>query len=182
VSGTPDQISDDEVPIPGLHVISPPQPSAYAAAPSPADSDDEVPIPCFSHRIVLVSCYGDVEVPLPRPGVLCLSSSPSCSPSTCPAGWRPQPMPSQVWFMPICFFFYLPAEEHAQPCSSQQDADPQVSLGLGLPYNTFFSLNRLLLSNFGCQAGDCTKAKMRCTHAPKMFENCLLAQLLSRSC
>jgi hypothetical protein len=48
MSGTPDQISDDEVPIS--------QPSAHAAAPSPADSDDEVPIPHFSDQTALVSC------------------------------------------------------------------------------------------------------------------------------
>jgi hypothetical protein len=56
VSGAPSQISDDEVPIPLLHVTSLPQPSAHAAAPSPADSDDNVPILCFSHRTALVSC------------------------------------------------------------------------------------------------------------------------------
>jgi hypothetical protein len=68
-----------------LHVTSSPQPSACAAAPSPADSDYEVPIPRFSHRTALVSCYGDAEVPLPSPGVSCLSSSPS------PPIVRPQP-------------------------------------------------------------------------------------------
>jgi hypothetical protein len=47
VSGTPDQIRDDEVPIPRLHVTSPPQPSAPSAAPSPGDSDDEVSVPHF---------------------------------------------------------------------------------------------------------------------------------------
>jgi hypothetical protein len=47
VSGPPDQISDDEVPVPPLNVTSPPQPSARAAAPSSADSDDEVPIQHF---------------------------------------------------------------------------------------------------------------------------------------
>jgi hypothetical protein len=46
-SGTPDQISDDEVRIPRLHGTFPPQPSAHA------------------------------EVSLPRPGVSCLFSSPS---------------------------------------------------------------------------------------------------------
>jgi hypothetical protein len=44
--------------------------------PSPADSIDEVPIPRLSHRTALVSCSGDAEVPLLRPGVSCLSSSP----------------------------------------------------------------------------------------------------------
>jgi hypothetical protein len=52
VSGTPDQISDDEVPIPRLHVTSPPQPSARAAAPSPAGSDDEFPLH-GSHTVLL---------------------------------------------------------------------------------------------------------------------------------
>jgi hypothetical protein len=43
---------------------------------SPADSIDEVPIPRLSHRTALVSCNGDAEVPLPRPAVSCLPSSP----------------------------------------------------------------------------------------------------------
>jgi hypothetical protein len=77
VSGTPNQISNDEVPIPHLRVTSPPQPSAHAAAPSPADSEDEDPIPRFSHPTAPVSCYGDAEVPHPGCGVSCLSSSPS---------------------------------------------------------------------------------------------------------
>jgi hypothetical protein len=77
VSGDPDQVSDDEVPIPRLHVTSPPQPPARAAAISPADSDDEVPIPHFSHLTALLSCYGDAAVPLPRPSVSRLSSSTS---------------------------------------------------------------------------------------------------------
>jgi hypothetical protein len=54
VSGAHDQVSDDEVPIPCLHVTSLPQPLARAAA-SPAGSDDEVPIPPFSHHPALVS-------------------------------------------------------------------------------------------------------------------------------
>jgi hypothetical protein len=76
---------DDEDPIPRLHVPSPPQPFAHAAAPSPAPSDDEVPIPRFSYCTALVSCYGDAEVLLPCLGVSCLSSSPS------PPIVRPQP-------------------------------------------------------------------------------------------
>jgi hypothetical protein len=46
VSGTSDQISNDEVPIPRLHAAAcpfPPQPAAHAAVSSPAGSDDEVP-------------------------------------------------------------------------------------------------------------------------------------------
>jgi hypothetical protein len=85
VSGAPDQINHDEIPIPRLHVTFPPQPSAHTAAPSPADSDDKAPIVHFSPRTALVTCYGDAEVPLPRPGVSCLSSSPS------PPIVRPQP-------------------------------------------------------------------------------------------
>jgi hypothetical protein len=85
VSGAPDPISDDVDPISRLHVTSPHELSAHAAAPSPAESDDEVPIPRFSHRTALLSCYGDAEVLLPRPGVSCLSSSPS------PPFVRPQP-------------------------------------------------------------------------------------------
>jgi hypothetical protein len=53
------------------------QPSAHAAPPSPADSDNEVPSPCFSRPNALASCYGDAEVPLLHPGVPCFSSSPS---------------------------------------------------------------------------------------------------------
>jgi hypothetical protein len=30
-----------------------------------------------------------------------------CSPSTCPAGWRPWLIPSCVWLIPICFFFII---------------------------------------------------------------------------
>jgi hypothetical protein len=73
----PDQASDDEAPIPCLLVTSPPRPSVHAAAPSPANSDDKVLIPHFSHRSALVLCDGDAEVSLPRPGVSCLSSSNS---------------------------------------------------------------------------------------------------------
>jgi hypothetical protein len=79
VTGAPYQVSDDEVPISCLHVTSPPRPSAHAAAASPIDSDDELPIPRFSHHLALVSCYGDAEVPLLRRIVshLCSSTSPS---------------------------------------------------------------------------------------------------------
>jgi hypothetical protein len=62
-----------------------PQPSVHAAASSSAGSDDENPILRFSHHTALVSCYGDAEVPLPHPGVPCLSSSPF------PPIVRPQP-------------------------------------------------------------------------------------------
>jgi hypothetical protein len=64
VSGAPDHVSDDEVPIPCLHVTLPPRPAARAAATSPANSDDEVPIPRFSHRPALLSRCGDAEVSL----------------------------------------------------------------------------------------------------------------------
>jgi hypothetical protein len=59
--------------------------SAHAAAPSPADSDDEVLIPRFSHCAALVLCDCAAEVSCPHPGVSCLSSSPS------PPIARPQP-------------------------------------------------------------------------------------------
>jgi hypothetical protein len=58
--------------------LPPPKPSAHAAAPSPDDRDDEVPIPRFSHHTALVSCYGDAEVP-PALRVSCLLSSHSGS-------------------------------------------------------------------------------------------------------
>jgi hypothetical protein len=51
--------------------------SALAAAPAPADSDDEAPIPRFSHRPALIFCYGYAEVPLLRPNVSRLYSSPA---------------------------------------------------------------------------------------------------------
>jgi phosphate-selective porin len=95
--GASDQVSDDEVPIPCLHATSPFWLSARAAVTSPADSDDEVPIPRFSHRPTLVSCYGDAEGPLLHLGVSRLYSStshPIVRSQTCPAGWRPRPMPS----------------------------------------------------------------------------------------
>jgi hypothetical protein len=57
-------------------VLPPPRPSAPAAATLPADRDEEVPIPCLPHRTALVSCDGDAEIPLSRPSVSCLSSSP----------------------------------------------------------------------------------------------------------
>jgi hypothetical protein len=75
VSGTPDQISDDEVHIPRLHGTFPPQPFAHAAAPSPANSDDEVLILRFSHRAAVVLCNDNAEVSLPCHGVSCLYAS-----------------------------------------------------------------------------------------------------------
>jgi hypothetical protein len=75
VSGTPEQISDDEVCIPRLHGTFPPQPSAHAAAPLPADIDDEVHILPLSHHDALVSCYGDAAVSQ-APVFLALSPSP----------------------------------------------------------------------------------------------------------
>jgi hypothetical protein len=97
VSGAPDQVSNDEVPIPCLNATCSPQPSARTAAASPAASDEEVAIPHFPHGpalvilrflpllLNLVSCYGDANVPLPCPGVSCHSSSPY------PPIVRPQP-------------------------------------------------------------------------------------------
>jgi hypothetical protein len=56
VSSTPGQISNDEVPTSRLRGTSPPQPSAHAAAPSSANSDDEVPIPCFCSGFMFWRC------------------------------------------------------------------------------------------------------------------------------
>jgi hypothetical protein len=50
-----------------------------------AASIEAYDFPRFSHRAALVSCYGDAEIPLLRPGVSCLSSSPA------PPIVRPQP-------------------------------------------------------------------------------------------
>jgi hypothetical protein len=54
---------------------------------------------------ILGLCDGDAEVSLLHRSVSCLSSY--WSPSTCPAGWRPWPMPSWVWLILICCFFFL---------------------------------------------------------------------------
>jgi hypothetical protein len=62
--------------IPRMHGTFPPQPSAHAAAPSPADSDDEVLLPRLPHRAALVLCDGDDEISLPRRGVSCLPPPP----------------------------------------------------------------------------------------------------------
>jgi hypothetical protein len=78
VSGAPDQVRDDEVPIPRLHVTSPLRPFARAAATLPADSDDVVPILSFSRCTALIWCYGDAA-----PSVSRLSSSTSL-PIVCP--------------------------------------------------------------------------------------------------
>jgi hypothetical protein len=85
ILGAPDQVSDDEVPIPHLHATPPSPPSARAAATLLADSDDEVPLLRFSPRTALLSCCGDAVVPFPHPIICCLSSSAS-SPIV-----RPQP-------------------------------------------------------------------------------------------
>jgi hypothetical protein len=49
VPGAPDQVTNDEVPIPCMSP-PPPRPCARAAATLLVDSDDKVPILCFSHR------------------------------------------------------------------------------------------------------------------------------------
>jgi hypothetical protein len=89
------------------HFPPPPlEPSANAVSPLPADSDEKVTSPHVSHLAALVLCISDAEVPLPRPGLSCLPSSPLhsySSPSTCPAGWRP--IPCWEWQIPICCFF-----------------------------------------------------------------------------
>jgi hypothetical protein len=69
--------SDDGFSIPCLHGTFPPQPSAHAASPLPANSDDKVLIPRFSLHAALVLCDGDAAVSLPRLGVSYLSTSPS---------------------------------------------------------------------------------------------------------
>jgi hypothetical protein len=110
---------------------APPPPSAQAAAPSPADSADEVLIPRFSHRAALGLCDGDAEVSLPRPSVSCPSSFPSaCSPSICPTRWGPWPMPTWVSLFPICFFFFIwpPPQLPAKPtCPGQPIQLPSQS-------------------------------------------------------
>jgi hypothetical protein len=75
MSGAPDQVSDDEVPIPHLHVTSPPSPSALAAATSPAVRDDEIPILVFSDHTALVLSFRDAKASLLRTSVSRLSSS-----------------------------------------------------------------------------------------------------------
>jgi hypothetical protein len=78
-----DPVNDDEVPIPCLHVPSPKQPSAHAAAASLEDSDDKLPISLIPPR----SCDVD-EVLIPHP-VLSRPPSPPC-----PPGLWPWSMPS----------------------------------------------------------------------------------------
>jgi hypothetical protein len=97
VSGAPDQVSDDKIPIPCLQVSPPPRPSAHTTAASPADSDDELPIPRLSHRPALVSCYGDVALPPLRPRLsrLCSSTSP---PIVCP---QPAPKAARCGRCPL---------------------------------------------------------------------------------
>jgi hypothetical protein len=68
-SRDPDQVFNDAVSIPRLHVTTPLRPSARTAATSPADSDDEVPILHFSLCAALISCCGVAVIPLPRPSV-----------------------------------------------------------------------------------------------------------------
>jgi hypothetical protein len=93
--GASDLVSDEDVPIPRLHVSSPSAlqpPSPHAPAASLADSGDEVPIPCNPSPSALLS----------------LLHFPShCLPSPCPAGLCPWPMPSWVWLLSTCFFFLL---------------------------------------------------------------------------
>jgi hypothetical protein len=66
MSGASDQVSDGEVSIPclQLHV-----PSPHAAAASPADSDDEVPVPHFTLHPALVSCDTDDGSLISRPSL-----------------------------------------------------------------------------------------------------------------
>jgi hypothetical protein len=74
VSGDSDPVND-EVSIPCLHVPSPRQPSARAAAASVAESDDEVPMSRIPPRSALASCDGDDEVLIPRPILSCPAST-----------------------------------------------------------------------------------------------------------
>jgi hypothetical protein len=112
---------DDEVPTSRLHVASPPQPSAHAAAPSPSDSYGEVPIPRFSHCTALVSCYGDAEVPFPRPRVSCLSCSPS------PPIVRPQPALQTGGPLGNGSFRFASSAAHA-PAISPADSNLEVPI------------------------------------------------------
>jgi hypothetical protein len=107
MSGAPDQVSDDEVPIPPLHVTPL---LARAAATLLADSGDAVPIPRFSRRTALLSCDGDATVPL-----------------RCPSGFAFPPLPplllfalnlaaDAVWGTVNTDFFFFP--EHPPTCSS----------------------------------------------------------------
>jgi hypothetical protein len=62
LSGASDPVSDDEDPIPCLHVPSPRQPPAHATAASLAKSDDDIPIPRIPPRNALVLCDSEDEV------------------------------------------------------------------------------------------------------------------------
>jgi hypothetical protein len=83
-------------------IVSPWPLPMFRCVPS-ADSDGNVPIPRFSHRPALVSCYGDAKLSFLRPSVSHLSSS--CLFSPCCAGRQTWPMRSRVWLRQICFFF-----------------------------------------------------------------------------
>jgi hypothetical protein len=112
VSGTPGQISDDEVPIPRLHVTFPLTLLTVLLLPRLPTVMMKFPF-CIFHTVLL---WFRVMVKLrflSRTPVLLPSY---CSPSTYPAGWRPWPMPSRVWLVLICFSFlvqHLIREFHA---------------------------------------------------------------------
>jgi hypothetical protein len=70
VFGASSWVSDDDVPIPCLHVPSPRQPSAHAMTASLAESDNDVPILRIPPRSALVSCDSDDEALVPLPLLL----------------------------------------------------------------------------------------------------------------
>jgi hypothetical protein len=124
MSGAPVQVSDDEFPISCLHVTSPPRPAAHAAAASPTDSDDELPIPRFSHHPALVSWDGDAEVSLRRRSVSHLTTPPPLvlfAPNPPRTGWRLRPMPSRVWLIPVCLFSFVVAQYTDDAVCSRRD-------------------------------------------------------------
>jgi hypothetical protein len=103
MSGAPDQVSDDEIPIPGLHATSPLLPVLLL----PRLPTVTMKIPFQAFQIVLLWFGGVVMLRfLSRAPAFLLHLPSYCSPSTCPADWLAWPMPSQVWLIPMCFFFF----------------------------------------------------------------------------
>jgi hypothetical protein len=119
-----DLVSDDEVPIPFLHVPSPSQPSAHAAAASLADRDYEVHIPRIPPRCALVSCDNDDEVLIPRPKHTFLSLLHL--PLSLPSSWAPLSCPPGRFLGPA--FPAVVPKYLVRDCARDQVSDDEVPI------------------------------------------------------